>query len=136
MTHIRPYHSHMVAELERSAEERATARVASRTVVRATAGAREELREYDESEQAQNCAVEYSADVPVSQIMETGREKRVSGRIKEHVDVLVCGEKMQERIVEEIIDIPALGVLGECIEAVRHFPGEQVQSYTVEQTVD
>ena len=126
----------MVAELERSAEDGATARVASRTVVRATAGAREWLGEYDESQQAQNCAVEYSADVPVPQIIETGRVKRVSGKNKEQVDVLTRGEKMQERTVEEIIYIPALGVLGESIEAVKHFPGEQVQSYTVEQTID
>lgn len=132
----RPYHSHMVTEHDRSAEEGATARVASRTVVRATAGAREELGEYDESEQAQNCAVKYSADVPVPQIIETGRVKRVSEKSKEQVDVLTRGEKMQEGIVHEIIDISALGVLGESVEAVRHFPGEQVQSYTVEQTVD
>ena len=41
----------MVAEHQRSAEEATTARVGSRTVARAMAGACEELKEYDEDEQ-------------------------------------------------------------------------------------
>lgn len=126
----------MVAEPDRSAEKAATAGVASGTVVRTTAGAHEELRQYDESDQAQNCAVEYSVDVPLPQIMETGRSKRFSERIEERVDVLACGEEIQERIVEEIIDTPTSRVLEESIEAVRHFPGKRVQDYTVEQIAD
>ena len=103
MTRVTPYLSHVVAELGCSTEEGATARVASRTVVRATAGAREELGGYDE---------------------------------KEHVVVLAFREKMEERIVEEIVDTLAPRVLEESIEAVRHLPGEQVQNYTAGQTVD
>ena len=95
-------------------------------------GIMEDVRE----ERAQNCAVKYSVDVPMPQIMETGRLKRVSKRIKEHADVLALEEKMQERFVEEIIDIPVLRVLGESIEAVRHFPGGKVRNYIAEQTVD
>ena len=78
---------------------------------------------YDGKEQAQNCEVEYSVDVPVPQIMETVCLKRVS-------------ERMEECIVEEIMDTLAPGMLEESIEAVRHFPGEQMQNYTAEQNVD
>ena len=51
-------------------------------------------------------------------------------------EMVTLRERVPERIADEIIDVFVPQVMEETVDAAKHIPQEQVQSYTVEQIID
>ena len=75
-----------------------------------------------------------------SQLSDTdGRMEAVEksiAELDESVAHMVSQEGIQERLVEEIVDVPIPQVMEKTVEVAKHIPQEPVQSYTLEQIVD